>query len=112
MKNKLIAALSVVALIFSSATVSAEQWQTFKGDQQRSGTVSLDFPTELSKVWLHRIPTKVTSSPIVVDEQLLIGGLDGVLYAFDLKPRPSTGLWPRREASAQHQPRTKRTATC
>ncbi|KFZ30820.1 hypothetical protein IDSA_06970 [Pseudidiomarina salinarum] len=84
MKNKITAALCVIAMIFSSAAISAENWHTFKGSNQRSGSVSLNFPTELSTVWQHRIPTKVTSSPVVVDEQLLIGGLDGVLYAFDL----------------------------
>ncbi|MGM0429725.1 MAG: PQQ-binding-like beta-propeller repeat protein [Pseudomonadota bacterium] len=85
MKNKLTAMLCVMALIFSGAAVCAESWHTFKGNAQRSETVSKDFPTELAVLWQHLIPTKVTSSPAVVDEQLLIGGLDGVLYAFDLE---------------------------
>ncbi|MCH8500732.1 MAG: PQQ-binding-like beta-propeller repeat protein [Aliidiomarina sp.] len=83
--------LCASALLFSSALFAHTDWVGFKGDNQRNGRVAQNFAQDLTLVWQHKLPTTVTASPIVSEDRLIVAGLDGVLYAFDINTQ--TIIW-------------------
>ena len=68
-------------------------WSTFRGDLQRRGVQSLDYPVIDEPVmrWSYDTGARVESSPTLWQDRLFVGSFSGYLYALSLED--GTELW-------------------
>ncbi|RUO42589.1 PQQ-like beta-propeller repeat protein [Idiomarina aquatica] len=80
MKTSLSVCIALVAFLFSHC-VSAD-WLGFKGHQQRNLALNVPVITSPRLAKPLDLPTLTVASPLIHGEQIILGGLDGVIYSF------------------------------
>jgi outer membrane protein assembly factor BamB len=87
----MVAVLMIVPRVGSAQ--SAPSWSTFHGNAGRSGSTTVNGPSDLKHLNIWAVPPSTLSSPSVGPNNVgYIGDNDGNLYAFD-PAHPAAALW-------------------
>ena len=82
MKKTIILLVFVLSLVSCQHFGKKQEWTTFRGNNQRTGTIKTKALHELTNLkWKFKTEDMVSSSPAVVDGVVYFGSEDGYLYA-------------------------------
>lgn len=63
---------------------AAQDWPVFRGNGAQTGVANSTLPDDLALRWTYKAQDAVQGAPVIVDQTVFIGALDGKLVALDL----------------------------
>jgi len=82
MKHLLILFIACLFFVHAEAQTGTS-WPNYRGNNILNGISHSIFKTPIKRLWSFKVGDEIKSSPIIYDNMIFVGGMDGYLYALD-----------------------------